>query len=56
MKKDIIEKLLKEKHILTALDIKKILDIKQDNTLYKSLERFVKKGILNRNITFKNTV
>lgn len=48
MKKNIIEKLLKEKHILTVLDIKKILDIKQDNTLYKSLERFAKKGILKR--------
>ncbi len=48
MRKDIIEKLLKEKRILTALDIKKILGIDRDNTLYKTLERLTKQGILKR--------
>ncbi|MCX6087811.1 MAG: hypothetical protein NTV78_01385 [Caldiserica bacterium] len=30
-----IEKIMKENRLLSSLDIKKILDIEKDNTLYK---------------------
>ena len=48
MKKEIIDKILAEKRILTTLDIKKLMQIESDNTLYKFVERLNKSGIIKR--------